>query len=210
MALHNPFDTIEGALFRKWFANADFDPVSMMAVSAGLTAVGGGISAFSTIAGGGAAAKIGQAQQQAAEFTATQQTSNAAGEIAGAGRQSIDIAQRANLLRSSAVASTAAGGVVTTSGSPLTNEAGIASRGRNEAALAMFNGENRASGLLNEAAATRTTGSLEAASGKYQQQASYLTAAGTLAGAGGSIFKMYGSAGAPNGSGGGGQPLGPG
>jgi hypothetical protein len=196
MALHDPFDTIEEAFFRKWFANANFDPTGGL-LTAGMMAAGAGVSAFSTIAGGGAAAKIGQAQQQAAEFTAEQQTSNAAGEIAGASRSSIDIQQKANLLRSTSVANAAAGGVVTTSGSPLTNESQIVSRGRNEAALAMWNGENKATGLLNEAAAARTTGALEAATGQYQQQASYLSAAGTLAGAGGSMFKLFGSKSAP-------------
>jgi hypothetical protein len=178
------------------FGRAVFDPVTAMSV--GMMAAGGGLSAMSTIAGGGAQAKIGQAQQQAAEFTAQQQTANAAGEIAGASRQSIDIQQKANLLRSTAVANSAAGGVVTTGGSALQNQAEISSRGRNEAALSMWNGENKATGLLNQAAATRTTGALEAATGAFQQQASYLTAAGTLAGAGGSMFKAYGNSGNGN------------
>lgn len=198
MALHNPFDTIEDALFRKWFASADFDPLTMTA--AAMMAVGGGISAYSTIAGGGAAANIGQAKQQAAESQAQQLTSNAAGEIAGAGRQAIDINQKANLLRSSSVASSAAGGVESTSGSAVTNEAAIASRGRNESALAMWNGENRFSGLLNQAAATRYTGTLEEEEGQYEKKASYLSAAATLAGAGGSMFKMYGTGGAKAGA----------
>lgn len=180
------------------FERAVFDPVTMTALSVGMTAAGAGMSAMSTIAGGGAAAQIGAAKRQAAEFQALQLTDNAAGEIAGASRQSIDIQNKTNLLRSSAVASAAAGGVVTTSGSALQNEGEIVARGRNESALAMFNGQNRATGLLNQAAGVRYTGELEKEEGEYEKKASYLKAASTIASAGGSIFKMYGTGGAPS------------
>jgi hypothetical protein len=173
-------------------------PTLMTGASAAMTAAGGGISALSTIAGGNAQAQIGQAKQTAANFQADQLTSNAAGAIAGASRQSIDIQQKANALRSTSQANAAAGGVVTTSGSAVTNEASIASRGRNEATLAMFNGQNRAVGLLNEAAGARYEGTLEEETGQYEKQASMLSAAGTIAGAGGSIFKLYGTQGSPN------------
>jgi hypothetical protein len=197
MSFHDPFDTVEDALARRWFAGANFGP--MMAVSAGMTAAGGLISAMSTLAGGGAAADIGKAKQAAANYQADQMVSNSAGEIASGSRQSIDIQQKANLLRSTATANAAAGGVVSNAGSALTNQSEIMSRGRNEAALAMWNSENRATGLLNQAAATRTTGQLEAETGQFEKDSSYLNAAATIAGAGGSIFKMYGKTSAPGG-----------
>lgn len=197
MALHNPFDTIEGALFRKWLANADFDPTGGI-LTAGLMLAGGAVSAAGTLAGGANAAQTGRMQQQGAEFQATQDKMNSAADIAGAQRSAIDVGQKANLLRSSAVASTAAGGVLTTSGSPLTNEADITSRGRYAAALDLFNGENAASSDLNKAAAAEYTGKMDLIGGQMQEKASKYAAIGTLASAGGTAFKAYGGAGPPS------------
>ena len=114
-----------------------------------LTGIGTGISAMNTIAGGDYAARIGRAKQAEAKFEADQDVSNAAGEIASAQRQAIDVNQKANLLRSSAVASAAAGGVNTGAGSALTNQAQIAARGRYQADMDLWSGQNQASGLLN-------------------------------------------------------------
>lgn len=179
--------------FIRLFRNADFDPLTgtMMA----LTAVGGGLSAAGTLAGGSAAATMGRLQQQAAQFQATQDTMNSAADIAGAQRQAIDIRQRADLTRSTAVASAAAGGVETTSGSPLTTQAQISSRGNIASTMALWQGQNAATGDLNKAAAARYSGLVDEIGGEMQKQASDLSAMGTLASAGASAFKLYGSMG---------------
>ena len=192
MALHDPFDTIEEALFRKWFANANFDPVTMTALTVGSALAGGAISAAGTLAGGANAAQMGQMQQTAAQFQATQDTMNSAADIAGAQRSAIDVAQKANLLRSSAVAHSAAGGVLTTSGSALTNESQIASRGKYASTLDLWNGQNAASGDLNKAAAAQLTGTMDLIGGQMQKKAATYSAIGTLASAGGTAFKAYG------------------
>jgi len=160
-----------------------------------LTGIGTGISAMNTIAGGDYAARIGRAKQAEAKFEADQDVSNAAGEIASAQRQAIDVNQKANLLRSSAVASAAAGGVNTGAGSALTNQAQIAARGRYQADMDLWSGQNQASGLLNRAAAKRYTGDLDALAGEEMRRASGLNALSTIAGGGASFLRMYGGSG---------------
>lgn len=172
------------------FNRAVFDPTG--GIATGMLALGGGVmSAMGTLAGGQNAAAYGKMQRQAAEFQATQDTMNSAADIASAQRQAIDISQKANLARSAAVAGAAAGGVTTTSGSPLTNEAQIAARGKYASALDLWNGQNAATGDLNKAAAAHYTGLVDEAGGEMQKQASEFSAFGTLASAGASAFKMY-------------------
>ena len=59
----DPFDPADVAVFIKWFKNAEFDALPLMAGSMGLTAVAGGISAAGTLAGGSYA-------KQAADYQA--------------------------------------------------------------------------------------------------------------------------------------------
>src|SRR5258706_14790203 len=122
---HPDYDSPESRRFIRLFRNADFEPISMTA----LAVAGGAMSAAGTLMGGANAAAYGRMQQQAAEFQATQDVMNSASEIATAGRRAIETNTRANLARSTAIAASAAGGVTTTTGSPLVNEAEIASRG---------------------------------------------------------------------------------
>jgi hypothetical protein len=190
---HDPFGTVEEAFFRRWFANADFGPLT--ALAAGGTLVGGALSAAGTLAGGSNAAQMGKMQQQGEQFQATQDTMNSAADIAGAQCQAIDTGNKANLMRSSAVAGAAAGGVVTTSGSAVTHQAQITARGRYASALDLFNGQNAASSDLNKAAAAQYKGTMDLMGGQMQQEASEYAAAGTLAGAGGTAFKLFGGGG---------------
>lgn len=190
---HPDYDSPESRRFIRLFRNADFDPVSMTALAVG----GGAMSAFGTLMGGSAAAAMGRAQQQAAEFQATQDVMNSAADIASAQRQSLDIATKARLAGSTAVANAAAGGVTTTTGSPLTNEAQIAARGRYASTLELWSGQNAASGDLNKAAAAHYSGLVDEIGGEMAQKASYFSAAGTLASSGASAYKIYGMGGTP-------------
>lgn len=192
--LSQDYSSLESLRVLRLFRNADFDPTGGI-LTAGLALGGGALSAAGTLAGGSAAATMGRLQQQAEQFQATQDRMNAAGDIAGAQRQAIDISQRANLTRSTAVASAAAGGVVTTSGSPVTNQAQISARGNYASRLALFNGQNAATSDINKATAAEYTGQMDLIGGQLTKQASDITAAGTLASAGASAFKMYGKMG---------------
>jgi hypothetical protein len=163
--------------------------------AAALSGIGTAFSAASTLAGGGYAAQAGQMKEAEANFEAEQDIENAAGETAAAQRQAIDTSQKANLLRSSAVANAAAGGVNAGAGSALTNQAQIAARGSYQAGMELWSGQNRATGLLNQAAGTRYTGYMAALGGQEAQQASELNAMSTIAGGGASMLRMYGSTG---------------
>ncbi len=166
------------------------DPLSTTA--AALTGIGAGISAVNTIAGGDYAAQMGRAKQAEANFEADQDVANSAGEIATAQRQSLDVSQRANLLRSAAVANAATSGVDASTGSALSDQAQIAARGRYQADMDLWTGQNQASGLLNRAAGKRYTGELEALGGDEMRDASTLNALSTLAGGGASFMRLYG------------------
>lgn len=163
--------------------------------AAALSGIGTAFSAANTIAGGGYAAQAGQMKQAEANFEATQDIENAAGETAAAQRQALDISQKANLVRSSAVADAAAGGVNAGAGSALTNQAQIASRGTYQAGAELWSGQNRATGLLNQAAGTQYSGYMAALGGEEAQRAANLNAMSTIAGGGASMLRMYGGAG---------------
>jgi len=158
----------------------------------GLTGIGAALSAANTIAGGNDAAQAGQMKQNEANFEATQDIANAAGETAAAQRQAIDINQKANLLRSSAVANAAASGVNAGTGSALTNQAQIAARGNYQAGMDLWQGQNNATGLQNQAAAKQYSGYMDFLGGQEAQRAAAISAASTIAGGGASLMRMYG------------------
>lgn len=130
-----------------------------------LTGIGTSVSAANTIAGGDYAAQMGRAKQAEANFEADQDVANAASELATAQRQAIDVNQRADLARSSAVTQAAANGFNAGAGSALTNPAQIAARGRYQADMDLWSGQNQASGLTNRAAGKRYTGELNTLAG---------------------------------------------
>ena len=160
-----------------------------------LTGIGAGISAANAIAGGGYAAQVGRMKQAEANFEADQDVANATGETAAAQRRAIDFNHKAELLRSSAVAQAAADGVDASAGSALTNQAQIDARGRYQADMDLWSGQNQATGLMNRAAAKRYEGELEVVGGEEMQRASALNALSTIAGGGASFMRMYGGKG---------------
>lgn len=168
------------------FAQADFDPLSAIALA------GGALSAAGTLMGGANAAAMGQAQAKAALFQRNQDIMNSASDIASGQRRMFNTELQTSLTQSRAVASEAAGGVETTTGSPLATQAQIGARGRYAADIDLFNGENEATGDLNKAVAAQYQSELDIMGGKEAQEASYFSAAGTLATAGASAYKMYG------------------
>lgn len=166
------------------------DPLSTTAGA--LTAAGAGFSALNTLMGGGFAAAIGKAKQAEANVEADQDAANSAGAIAAAQRQALDTGQKADRLRSSAVAQAAAAGIDAGAGTALTNQAQIAARGRYQAGMDLWSGQNQATGLLNQAAAKRFTGDLDALGGEEAARAAGLGALTTIAGGGASLMRMYG------------------
>jgi hypothetical protein len=157
-----------------------------------LRGIGTALSAANTIAGGNYAAEAGQMKQAEANFEATQDIENAAGDTAAAQRQAIDANQKANFVRSTAVANAAAGGGNAAVGSAVTNQAQIASRGAYQAAMDLWQGQNQASGLMNQAAGKQYSGEANLMGGEEAQRAAYLNATATIAGGGASLMRMYG------------------
>jgi hypothetical protein len=177
------------------YATPLFDPLSATALTGGAAALGGvgnAISAANTLAGGGYAAELGQMKQAEANYQATQDIENAASDTAAAQRQAIDVGQKANLLRSSTVANAAANGINAGAGSALSNQAQIASRGAYQAGQELWSGQNRATGLMNQAAGKEYSGYMDMLGGEESQRASDLSAAATIAGGGASLLRMYG------------------
>lgn len=170
-----------------------FDPVTMTAMSLGATAVGGGLSAASTIAGGNAASALGGAQQAQANSQASQITENAGGEIGAAQRQMLDTQQKTRLLASTATADAAGNGVNAGVGSPVAIGKSIAARGSYQSMMDLWSGQNKYTSDLNTAAAVRQSGDIALASGEMQQQADNLKAAGTIAGTAGTMTSTYGN-----------------
>lgn len=167
---------IDAAFFTRWFGNADFDPTGGI-LTAGLTAVGGMISAGGTLAGGAAAKASG-------DYEAEVLKDNAAQAFASGQRTALDTDLKAKMAMSKSTAIAAGSGVNAGAGSPVTNVGEIAQRGSYQAGMDLFNGESKATGLLNEAQAAKWAG-------EQAERASYWTAAGTLAGSAGSAFKNY-------------------
>lgn len=169
-----------------------FDPGTLMLASTAATVIGGGLTAASTIAGGSAAAEAGKMASISANREAQQIESNAAGELAAGQRTAAETRLKVNLARSAALARGAASGFNAAEGSLLTNDEDLASRGELAALTDVFNGENARTGLLNKAESVRYGGRVAAYEGEAKRNASYLAAAGTIAGTAGSAFKNYG------------------
>jgi hypothetical protein len=201
----NDMQYLPYAPWRK-YASPLFDPLSVTgAALAGLTGggalsgsafalgnIGSALSAANTIAGGNYAAEAGQMKQSLADFQAEQDVENSPGEIASAQRQAINVDQQANLQRSSAVANAAAGGIEAGTGSALTNQAQIMGRGNYQAGMDLWQGQNRATQLLNDAAGKQYSGYMDLLGGEEAQRAADLSAGSTIAGGGASLLRMYG------------------
>ena len=174
------------------------DPVTMMGASMALTAVSGGLSAASTIAGGSAAEEAGRIKQQAMYRQATQEEINAAGELASSQRKMFDTRLKTKLAASTLTARAAGSGFDASAGSMLTDAGDIEQRGEFQALMDIFNGKSAFTSLNNKAAGDRVTGDAEAWAGREAKDASFLSAAGTIAGTAGSMFKTYGTFKYPN------------
>lgn len=165
----------------------------LTATSMGLTAVGGGLAAASTLAGGNFAKTAGQMQQNAANFQAAQLDQNAGQAIASSQRTMLDTQEKTRLAMSASRARAGVSGVDAGVGSPAENEGELAQRGSYHALMDIFNGKSAATGIENQAAGARYTGTLDEMGGEEAQSASELAAAGTLAGSAGSMASRYGA-----------------
>lgn len=191
---------------------ATFDPLTATSAAV-LSLASGALQAGGTIISGNAAASAGEAQaaaqrkaaadnQTMLEFKAQQEEQNAQESRASSQRQSLEKTRQARLLLSSLQARAAAGGGSASDSGVLDLAGDIAQRGEYESLMAAYSGENAARGLMDQARGDRYAGATgiqgaelaanaSIAAGKAQQTASYLSAAGTIAGSGASAYRVF-------------------
>lgn len=163
------------------------DPVTMTVA----TVAGGALSAAGTLMGGSAAAAAGQSAQQAQYFKAAQEEQAAQESRAASQRISLDKAREGRLLNSKLQANAAASGGGASDPTIVDLAQGIAGRSEYDSLLEMYKGENRGRGLEDSAIGSRLSGDAAKAEGEAKQNASYLSAAGTIIGTAGSAYKTY-------------------
>lgn len=156
---------------------ANFDPGTM----AVMAVAGSAMSAAGTLAGGSAAELAGRMKQTSDQFQADQLRENAASEIGASQRTMLDTQAKTRALTNSVVARAAGSGINAGVGTPVDLVSGIAKTGTYHAAMDLFNGENKATGMENQAADLEYSGNAAKIGGDMAQSASYLSAAGTLA-----------------------------
>jgi hypothetical protein len=171
--------------FRGWIAV--HDPVTMTVA----TVASGALTAAGTLMGGSAAASAGQSQKDASYFKAAEEDQAAQESRAAAQRSALDKDRQATLLQSTLQARAAASGGGATDPTVVGLGQDIAGRGEYQSLMDMYTGENRARGIEDQATGSRMTGDAQLAEGKAKQNASYLSAAGTLIGSAGSAYKTY-------------------
>lgn len=170
-----------------------FDPGTMMVATMGMTAASAGLSAAGTIAGGNTAKTAGLLQQKADKYKADQIRANEGSEIGAAQRQMLETQFKTKQLSSTLEARGTAGGINTDVGSPLAISKSIASRGSYQALMDLYNGQNRAVGLENEAKGAEFSGDVAAWAGEEQKKLSRINALATIAGGGANMAKTYGA-----------------
>jgi len=162
-----------------------------------LTLVAGGastaISAVGSIASGNAAAALGSAQQQLANYQAKQLEIRAQEEMALGQRAMKDERRKKELTLSTLQARAGSQGFSATDPTALALADEISKYGTLKEQTALYGGEAKAQNLKTAAAATRYSGQLAAWEGDVKQDASYLTAAGTILGGVSGMAKYAGT-----------------
>ena len=147
------------------------------AIAAGVSLLGTAVSAVGTIA-------AGTAQKSAANYQAQQREQQAMESRAAAQRTSMEHQRQTELMQSKLQANAAASGAGAADPTVVKLGEDIASRGEYQSLMDMYQGENRARGLQDQATADRL-------SGKAAQTGSYFSAAGTIASGAGSFLSKY-------------------
>lgn len=163
------------------------DPVSMT-----LMAVSAGVSAYGSISQGRAANAAGKYNQRAAYAEATAQEIQAGQEIAAASHNSTRIAQRMNELLAEQTANAAAGGGSSLDASVVAIRDETVKTSTLDQLLEMTAAEEKAEAIKRGARVTRTEGDMARIQGKQAQTAGYIQAGSTLLQAGSSWGDKYG------------------
>lgn len=151
----------------------DLNPATLNAVGSGLT-IAGHLSASS------AARAAGRAQREAANYSAAQLEANAGQQQAAAQRAAAEEIRKSIMLQSRAVAIAAASGGGAVDPTVLALIAGVAGEGQLAAETQIYNGDERARQLREQAKATRYEGELRGAAGEIASRNALLSIGGTI------------------------------
>lgn len=167
------------------------DPTTLNKAGVGLDVFGRLFSAFGSL-------QSGSDEKAAADFQAAQLRQNAGQALASSQREAITVQQQADLVASRALAVAAASGGGASDPTVVKIMAGIAGEGAYRTAVSLYQGEEKARSLLNQAAAVQYNGELAKA-------AETKNAIGKFVGAGGaairgvargqSLYEKYGGGG---------------
>jgi hypothetical protein len=161
------------------------------------TAAAMAMQAVGTVQASQAQRAAGDAQRDAAYYSGTVMDQQAGQARATAQRVAIQERRKANLLQSTAIARAAASGGSATDPTVTNLVSGIAGQGEYNALTALFNGEEKARGLENQADLTRYEGEQAAYAGRQKAKATLFSGFGTILGSKGaaSLYDKYGSPG---------------
>lgn len=133
----------------------------------------------------------GQAQQQAAEFQATQLRQNAGQVMASAERSAVDIQRQVSLITSRALLVASANGGGASSPSVITNLSRIAGEGAYRQSLAIYGGTEQAQHDELQAKSLEYSGQIAKDNSKSIYDASQVNTAATLVKGGASLFSRF-------------------
>lgn len=145
-----------------------------------ISGIGTGMSVAGNLQAGSAARKAGAAQQAAAEYSARQLEVNAGQANAAAQRAAIEERRKSNALISRAIAVAAASGGGALDPTVMALVSGLSSEGQLAVETQLYGGEQRASAMRNQAAATRYEGQARAAAGRATENAYRLNAVSSV------------------------------
>ena len=155
-----------------------------------MTVLGGALDYGSKIAAGRAGVQAAQRKQIGADYAADQLEVNAGQQEAAASYQVYDIAKKEQLGLSRVRALVAMQGGGSQDPSILGIQARINAEAGYREAMAIYQGQEAARGMRNQAVATRYMGDMEMADAKDNKKYSNLMAAGSLAGTGANLAGM--------------------
>lgn len=167
------------------------NPAAMMTVLGMFTQAMGARTASA------AATSNAQAQAQANEFVAIQHDQQAGQEVAIAQRRALEEKRQSQLLQSRALAVAAASGAGASDPTVVHLISEISGEGAYRAAVALYDGEEKARQLRLKAAASRYEGALAVAGGEAQASAYRTSALSSLLSGAGTLYTRYGMGG-PN------------
>lgn len=185
-------DPLRGPAFGE---RLDPNAISATNIAPAVSAGGTILNSVGYLVAGSASRQAGKSQKAAADFEAEQLRINAGQSVASAQRDALEQRRKASIVASRALAVASASGAGASDPTIMNIIADIEGRGAYNAAVAMYQGEDRARLMRMGAAAKTYEGELAEQGGKQKQAAYNMTAFGAAATGGASLYGKYGRGG---------------